>query len=122
MGLVSQQKGKRPPTKQQVTPHQVPDFDSVSRANDAITAQLAATPIVERRTFVTDLAVGSNRINMDTTSWTNPKTGHCEIPSDPRVYHGIPPDEPGIVGWCEGINPLLPSPPAAPAPTPPAGG
>lgn len=53
----------RPVARQQVTPHQIPDADSAGRANDAITAQLAAIPVVERRIIAVSLVVGANRIN-----------------------------------------------------------
>jgi len=56
-------KVRRPPQRQQVSPHQVPTWESASRANDAITAQLGALSQHERNILVVDLVVGANRIN-----------------------------------------------------------
>ena len=52
-----------PPTKQQVTPHQVPTWDSASRANDQINQVISQLPTVERKTLTVSLVVGANRVN-----------------------------------------------------------
>lgn len=54
-----------PKTRTQVVQHQVPDFASLSRANDSIVdaANQALAGVTERRVVTMDLAVGANRIN-----------------------------------------------------------